>query len=274
MNVEAWLLTTSKVLSDNSIDTARLDTEVLLADELQKDRSWLVAHADDAINIKILERLNSKANQRAQHIPLAYIRNKQEFYGRDFYVNSHVLVPRPESEAIIELLKELELPPNARIADVGCGSGCLGITAALERPDTVVSFLDIDKNALAVTKKNASSYGLTGQEYYQGNLLEAHPEEYDVLICNLPYVPQNYPVNEATKHEPKIALFSGADGLVHYRTLFKQLQTKFYGNPIILAEALLNQQSKLKKIAEESGWKFIRKNGLALLFETYEQDHC
>lgn len=267
VNISTWLKDGAGMLAKKSIASARLDVELLLADELNKDRSWLVAHSDDELASDSAKKLDSELKRRAKYEPLAYIRQKQEFYGREFYVNKSVLVPRPESETIIELFKKLPLPTHAKIADVGCGSGALGITAALERPGVEVNFLDIDEKVFIIAKKNAGTYGLTTAACYKGNLLEARPEEYDALLCNLPYVPDNYPVNEAAKYEPRHALYSGPDGLDHYKELFNQLSRGMFGTPCIITESLPEQHNGLVEIALQSNYKLYEKKDFVMVFK-------
>ena len=264
--IAEWLKKTTNEFKQNDIETARLDAEILVAFALNVDRTWLIAHENEPIPEPDLHYVNKLAKKRARHVPIAYLRQFQEFYGRNFYVDRSVLIPRPESESIIELYKTLELPKNARVADIGCGSGVLGITAALERPEQTYFFLDVDEKAMSVAMRNARTYGLTTQQYYTGDLLEAYACQYDVIMCNLPYVPEKFPINNAAKHEPTVALFSGKDGLDHYRRLFKQLDTGKYGHPIIITEALTSQHKALTDIAKHHNWQAKQTNGLAQLF--------
>lgn len=265
MTIEQWLGTTTQILKKADILTAELDAQLLLSDHLDKDRSWLHAHPDHILNENKLKKLDALIQRRSEHEPIAYIRGKQEFYGREFHVSKSVLVPRPESEQIIEEFLKLDLPRNAVVADVGCGSGALGITAKLERDDIQINLLDINKDVFIVAKKNARKYMIRAQ-FYTGDLLEAWPIEYDTLLCNLPYVPENYPINDAAKHEPGIALFSGLDGLDHYRRLFVQLTALPIGNPIVITEALPEQHEKLCKIARNSGYVQINQRDLVQVF--------
>jgi release factor glutamine methyltransferase len=267
MQIAVWLKNAEETLKNSAVETARLDIEVLLADELNKDRSWLAAHSDENLELDKINKLNKKIYRRAKSEPLAYIRKKQEFYGREFYVDKTVLVPRPESEAIIELFNELDIPSGSVVGDVGCGSGVLGITAWLESSSILVKFLDIDETVFAVAKMNAREYNLRDQQYYQGNLLDAWPDKYDVLLCNLPYVPENYAVNEAAKYEPKVALFSGIDGLDHFRSLFLQLSSGLYGSPSVISESLPEQHEALKIIAARAGYSCRATKDFAQLFQ-------
>src|SRR3989344_881274 len=131
MKSEEWLKQAANTLKTANIGSARLDALVLLEDELNRDKAWILAHPEQPILAQSLKKLNKKLARRTNHEPLAYIRGFSELYGRKFKVNKRVLEPRPESEAMIDLLKELRLPKNSWLADIGTGSGALGITAAL-----------------------------------------------------------------------------------------------------------------------------------------------
>ena len=168
-------------------------------------------------------------------------------------VNKFVLEPRPESETMIELLKILKLPTKPIIADIGTGSGALGITAALEITGAEVDLYDIDSNCLAVAKHNSHLHELR-LHALKRDLLNRPARRYDVLLANLPYVPATWKINEAAMKEPKIAIYGGQDGLDHYRRLFSQLARQHKPSQFVLTEALPPQHQKLAEIAAEHGY--------------------
>jgi len=244
--------------------TARMDAEVLLSDALGKSSAWLHAHYDEVINATVLKQLGLQVQRRARHEPLAYIRRKQEFYGRDFAVNKCVLVPRPESETMIELA--LKHGDQAKtIADVGSGSGALGITLALELNLPLVDFYDIDANTLEVAKINARSYQIDGG-FNVSDLLSTSTIRYDTVLANLPYVPNSHTINNAAMIEPAIAIFGGEDGLDLYRKLFEQLSTFTWKPQIVCTESLPFQHEELEKIAAEYKFKQINKSDFVQVF--------
>ncbi|CAN5131461.1 peptide chain release factor N(5)-glutamine methyltransferase [soil metagenome] len=257
MTINDWLLSAQKQLKAAKISTARLDSLVLLEDQLRLDRAYLLAHDDAELSPENQAALASQLSRRESHEPLAYIRGFSEFYGRNFVVNKHVLEPRPESETIITLLKQLS--PNAKlIADIGTGSGALAITAKLELPHAEVSAIDIDEECLNVVQINAALHGVN-IAYAKGNLLEPFWQsesnmQPDVLLCNLPYVPTEHPINDAAKHEPALALFGGQDGLDLYRTLFDQLKNLPTKPALIITESLPDQHAELKSLAAQHGY--------------------
>lgn len=255
MMISSWLKASVEVL-EAANNTGRLDAEVLLSDALEKNRAWVLAHPDYELDKETVKKLEVQLKRREKHEPLAYIRGKVEFYGREFFVDESVLVPRPESETMIELFKKLDLPKNPIIADIGSGSGAIGITASLEVKGMTLHLIDIDPKTLVTAEHNARDCDVRAH-FHKGNLLDAYKEKYDVLLCNLPYVPESYTINAAAMTEPKIAIFGGADGLDLYRALFAQLQTGNFGEPVVLTESLPFQHSDLRNIASEAGYSEI-----------------
>src|SRR3990167_7793618 len=156
ITTEQWLKQATNTLKAANIGSARLDALVLLEDEIGRDRALILAHPERPILAQSLKKLNKKLVRRANHEPLAYIRGFSEFYGRRFKVNKRVLEPRPESETMIDLLKELKLPKNSWLADIGTGSGALGITAALELHNHHIDLYDLESRPLLETKNNRS----------------------------------------------------------------------------------------------------------------------
>ena len=266
MKIANWLSQNTSLLESNNIQTARLDCLVLLEDTLGKNRASILAHLDDLLSSEQLSLLTNKISDRLKHIPLAYIRGHAEFYGRTFMVNDDVLVPRPESETIIDQLKKL--PATATIIDVGTGSGALAITAKLEMPDSRVIAVDIDNACLEVTHANAKT--LHAQiDTYCGNLIE--PIEPEVLygstiLANLPYVPNSYEVNEAALHEPKLALFGGEDGLALYRKLFSQFSEHQNLPKFVITESLPFQHQDLSFIAKKHGYTLTKTEDFIQVF--------
>lgn len=263
MNLERWLATSKKQLEASGVLTARLDASVLLAGILDKDKSFILAHPEFEIPVAKLAVLDKQIERRARHEPLAYIRGKSEFYGRDFEVNSHTLVPRPETEAMIELLlNQIEdgrwKTDDIQIVDVGTGSGCLAITAKLEVLAAEVIATDISEASIKTALKNAQKLQ-ADVEFCQGNLLEPIQSSVlkpqSIILANLPYVPDNHTINPAAMHEPKHAIFGGPDGLEVYRKLFEQISAREIKPKFVFTESLPFQHQELSRIANQSGYK-------------------
>jgi len=257
----------TRQLKSAGISSAQLDVLVLLEDETGKDRGWLLAHPEYEIKSGKLANLKSKIQSRVKHEPIAYIRGVTEFYGRQFYVNKNVLEPRPESEIMITLLKDIRIK-NPVIADVGTGSGALAITAKLEIPGSQVIATDIDSKCLKVAQNNATFHKVE-IKFFRGNLLDPIPSSpaLSVLLANLPYVPNNYKINTAAAMEPRLAIFGGSDGLDLYRKLFVQLAQLKQKPHLIFTESLPPQHEKLSIIAVNSGYELSRSDDLIQVFK-------
>ncbi len=278
MNVQDFLNQANSELQRVDIATARLDVLVLLEDALGVDRAKLLAYPDMEIPTETQNVLNEQIDRRAGHEPLAYIRGKTEFYGREFLVTPDVLEPRPESETIIELLKAYGDSPSStrlmlathntedsslhwndvdeqgwRIADVGTGSGALGITAQLELPKAIIELLEVDDAAIEVAKANVINF-TSAIPVLKTDLLDGSSQDYDILLCNLPYVPDEHTINTAATHEPALAIFGGPDGLDLYRRLFEQIQSLDHQPLLILTESLPDQHVALKAHALQYGY--------------------
>lgn len=280
MTTSYWLKTATNFLQSKAITTARLDALVLLEDTMQINRAQLLAEPDMEMRDGVVHHLQNLLGRRAKHEPLSYIRGKSEFYGRTFVINSSVLTPRPESEAMIDLLKGLYPDRDTKklsdfsdkpkadelwIADVGTGSGALGITAVLELENASCDLFDLDNDALKTAQTNVDFF--TSHAYtLQSDLLSAARHKYEVLLCNLPYVPDDYEINRAAAFEPKIALFGGPDGLDLYRKLFAQM-TKLSKAPLyLLTEAIPSQHEALAALASQNGYLLSITDGFIQLF--------
>jgi len=268
MTVKTWLTEATKKLEQAGIGTARLDALVLLEDATGRDRAWLLAHPEYEVAATKIANLEKLLKRRVKHEPLAYLRGRSEFYGREFIIGPGVLEPRPESEAMIDCLKTIHDKGSVwRIADVGSGSGALGITAALELPASQVALLEIYDPAIKITKMNVDKFTLN-ISIIKSDLLAATDGKYDVLLCNLPYVPDNYQINLDAGHEPAVALFGGPDGLEVYRRLFGQLKELKQKPLYILCESLPPQHDALKNIAAAADYRQILEDDFIQVFKS------
>lgn len=275
MKINDWLREATSQLVAAGISTARLDCLVLLEDTTGKDRGWLLAHPEFELSVHVIEQLKSMILRRAQQVPLAYIRGKSEFYGREFVVNPATLQPRPETETMLELLAdciESKKLKDTSVVDVGTGSGAIAITAKLEHPELVVYATEINQDALGVARQNSKTLG-ADIKFYQGNLLEPLKNhlansEYLVILANLPYVPDTHTINSSAMQEPQVAIFGGPDGLDLYRGLFSQIKTLAVSPQLILTESLPFQHTQLARIASENGYSLQQTDDFIQCFRT------
>jgi release factor glutamine methyltransferase len=265
MTIAEWLVPAMIKLRGAGVDSPRRDCLVLLEDTIQKDRAWVVAHPEYELGEKFIPKLNELIKRRVSHEPLAYIRGKAWFYGRFFEVNPDVLIPRPESENFIELIKNLD---PEKIIDIGTGSGALAITAKLESPNTEVIATDIGSEALVIAQKNAATHSVEVQ-FVSGSLLEPLNNRQlsdSVIIANLPYVPESLVTSPEITQEPAEALFSGLDGLDHYKLFWQQAAVLSNKPSYILIESLESQHKAVGDLAQQAGYKLDKTDILIQLF--------
>ena len=243
-------------------DTAFLDAEVLLAFVLGEERDFLISHGDDEMDDGLFELYCKYCERVIDGEPVAYIINEKEFYGLDFFVDDRVLVPRPETELLVEKVighMRLDDDRRYRILDLGTGSGNIAISIAKtcfdEGIDCIecVDALDISEGALEVARINAQQHGVTDTvNFFQSDLLEILDtgEKYDIVVANLPYIGKvsNRVVDKGVEeYEPECALFGGDDGLELYKKMFQEMGEKNTDFGIMFGEFCFGQ---LKDVEE------------------------
>ena len=220
MTVREALREAVAALESAGCETPRLDAEVLLAHVLQVDRGKLLTAPD----LPVPDGFEALVRRRAGHEPVAYITGRRWFRHLEIAVDPRVLVPRPETEHVVEAA--LELPTGARVADVGTGSGAIALALKDERPDLDVTGTDLSEDALAVARANGSRLGLDVR-WSQGDLLAAVPGPLDAVVANPPYVRDDAVLPpDVSDHEPALALRAGPDGLDAYRRLVPQVAAR------------------------------------------------
>ncbi len=258
MNVRSWLKK-----SKASIDS--LDAELILARVLGQDRVFLVAHDDDELTPAQLAEADELTKQRAEHVPLAYLTGHKEFYGRDFIVNSNVLIPRPETEGIIDIVKELK---PREVLDIGTGSGCIAITVKSELPEAKVRAVDVSEAALEVVSQNAARLDVDLDELAISDLTNnVDLGGVDLIIANLPYVNPDWDfLSPEIKNEPDLALYADDNGLSLIKRLLGELSAKDYRGYLIL-ESDISQQPTIIDAAKPRGFEHQKTAGLITVFK-------
>jgi release factor glutamine methyltransferase len=236
-------------LKSAGCDTPRLDAELLLAEVLGVGRDWLVREAWAALETAQLERFGALMARRAAREPVAYILGRKEFRWISLTVDPRVLIPRPETELLVEV--GLGLPNGARVIDVGTGSGAVALALKHERPDLSVLGTDVSPGALEVAQANADRLGLD-VEFAHADLLPAG--RYDAVLANLPYVPEGVSLApEIAAHEPAQALFAGEDGLEVIRRLLGML----VGTEVVALEMGFGQAGAISGLLREAGFPTV-----------------
>lgn len=191
---------------------ARLDAQLLLAHVLQRPRVWLLAHDDEALAAPDEARFDALVAQRAALVPLAYLTGRREFHGLELVVGPGVLVPRPETELLVDWALEVA-PAQSRVVDLGCGSGAVALAIQHARPDLRMTASDLSAEALAITADNAQRLGLAIEMMRGSWWAPLEGRRFDLVVSNPPYVAEADPHLVALVHEPISALTAGADGL-------------------------------------------------------------
>ncbi len=272
MQLHEWVEYAANNLVSAGIDTAKLDAELILSHTLRKPRTWLHMYRDEPLSLRMQEIANARLRLRLERVPLAYIIGHKEFYGRRFKVRPGVLIPRPESEAIIELLKASLpattslLPASTQLVDVGTGSGALGITTKLLFPELKVSLIDTSKAALKIAKENAATLH-ADVKILKSDLLADYPFEAGIILANLPYVDESWQRSPETDHEPPQALFAGRGGVSLIFELLGQTESRLKVGGLLILEADPVQHSTIIAKAKTHGLAHQKTDGYALLFK-------
>ncbi|MGD9905651.1 MAG: peptide chain release factor N(5)-glutamine methyltransferase [Vicinamibacterales bacterium] len=242
---------------------ARLDAELLLRHVLGWDRATWVVRRDETAPAELDDRSAPLVARRAGREPVAYIRGVQAFYGRDFAVGPGVLVPRPETELLVEeALAALTATPRPRVLDIGTGSGCLAVTVALERPDAEVSGTDVSASALDWARQNAARHGAEARTIWRlGADTAGLPGPFDLVVTNPPYVPERDRGTlqpEVAHHEPAAALFGGADGLAAIRAVVPAAHAVLRPGGTLVLEIGAGQAGEAGRIVGAAGFAAAR----------------
>jgi release factor glutamine methyltransferase len=240
-------------LAAADVDTPRLDAELLLAEVLGVDRARLVLDSESVLSPGSLEEFEAVLLRRVAREPVAYILGRREFRRITLAVDRRVLIPRPETELLVEV--GLSLPRGFRVADVGTGSGAVALALKDERPDLDVVGIDLNEDAVAVARDNASRLGLDAS-FLVGDLLSDVDLQFDAVLANLPYVASGASLApEITEWEPAGALFAGVDGLDVIRRLLSQVA----GVSLVALEIGFDQGNAVAALMEEAGFASVER---------------
>jgi release factor glutamine methyltransferase len=261
---DAWTIRrvlswTAEDFAARGIETARLDAELLVAHALGLGRVQLYMDLDRPLTDVEREAIRALVMRRRKREPIAYIVGKKEFWGRSFSVSPAVLVPRPDSETLIERALEV-VAPDAVVLDLCTGSGILGITIAAERPAVHVDLTDLSPDALAVAQQNAEALGVIDRvRLLEGDLFGAlsGEERYSLITANPPYIPEGERPGlapDVRDHEPHLALFAGADGFAVHRRLIADAPRFLSPGGTLLIEVGAGQAPELERLIVASGW--------------------
>lgn len=241
----------SKNLENNLYTNPLNESRQILSFLLEKDISFLYIYPDFQLNKEVEEKFVKIINKRRENYPLEYILNSADFYKRDFYVDERCLIPRWDTENLIETVKEKSKNiSNPKILEIGPGSGAISITLALELKNAFITGADISKDALKVCNINLNKYQIDNVEFIYSNLFENIKDKYDIIISNPPYIKSEEmnSLQEEVKKEPVLALDGGVDGLDFYKTISEESRDYLKKDGFLIFEIGHDQYDKVKEI--------------------------
>ena len=248
-------------LARSESDTPELDAQVLLSHTLGMERVFMLVDPPQQVQNSTKAEYRRFLARRAAGEPVAYITGVREFYKSSFMVNSAVLIPRPETELLVEVILEgFDAKTKIRLLDIGTGCGCIALSLSMERPDWKITATDCSENALTVANKNSEKFGVENVEFIQSDLFSSINGKYDVICSNPPYVDEAIKENlqlELREYEPATALFTTANGLAIIKELVRKVGDHLKPGGLFICEIGYDQQRAVEKLFDTPAWSQI-----------------
>ncbi|SHJ10960.1 release factor glutamine methyltransferase [Rubritalea squalenifaciens DSM 18772] len=248
-------------LEKKGIEDARRNMQLMICHQLDCSKIQLYTRFDEPLDESALAPLRVMLKQRGEGVPLQHLLGTVEFYLRDFHTDARALIPRPETEELAEILiKRFKLPESPAILDMGTGSGVLGITLAKEIPSAAVTCADVSTDALSLAEQNATALDAQNIRFVHSDLFSQIEGGYDLIVANLPYVPETDRPSLAPElaHDPDLALFGGQDGLDIIRTFIQEAPSYLNPGGIIALEIGIHQNEEVEKLLSATGFTDIK----------------
>ena len=274
MNIENTLNNAVKILNKSKIKNSILDSEILLSQAINRDRKYIFLNSKENLKQKYSKNFNNLIARRRKGEPIAYLINKKEFWKQSFYVDQNVLIPRPDTELIIEQVLKLFLKNyKLQILDIGTGSGCILLSLLKEMPNCYGIGIDISKKSINISKYNAKMLQLTNKvKFYQSDVDNFKIGKYDLIVSNPPYIEVSclrYLENDVINFEPKLALNGGIDGFSKIRKVIDKATVLIKKNGKLVLEIGFNQKNKVQEMLRKKGF-YINKT----LKDYGKKDRC
>ena len=259
VSIENALLDTTSRLRDVS-DAARLEAELLLARAIDMPRSFLFAHPEDVLDEGALQRLEATVTRRLAGEPMAYITGSREFWSMDLIVSPATLVPRPETELVVDVaLRGIPRKAEWRVLDLGTGSGAIALALARERQLCQITAIDVSADALDVARHNANQLSIANIEFVEGNWTEpVADQKFDIIATNPPYVASGDTALESLRSEPLSALAAGEDGLDAIRVLARDCPSIIVAGGTLVLEHGAEQKESVAGLLLSYGWESVK----------------
>ena len=267
MNIESAIIEGAKILKDQSILTANLDSEILMSKAIDKDKKYIFLNLKKKINDEDLAFFKSLIKKRSLREPIAYLINKKLFWNSEFMVTRHTLIPRPDTELIVESALRLTQQKNKiNILDIGIGSGCIILSILKERTNFYGTGIDVSKNCLNISKINAIKLNVNSRlKLYKTDVDKFFLGKYDLIVSNPPYINKHIIKNlecDVRQYEPKIALNGGLDGLSEIRKVIKKSSELIKKNGKFILEIGFDQKNKVIGLLKKESFyiNYIKKD--------------
>ena len=259
MNIQSAIIQGAKTLGNKLILTPYLDSEILMTKAIKKDKKYILINADKNIKEKDLNFFHKLIGERSKGKPVAYLTNKKFFWNSEFIVTEDTLIPRPDTEIIVEnVLNLTKNKTNLNILDIGVGSGCILLSILKERKYYRGTGIDISKNCLKITKMNAINLEVNSRlKLYKTNVDKFALGKYDLIVSNPPYIKKHilkYLDKDVAEFEPKLALDGGIDGLSEIRKVIKKSSELIKKNGTFILEIGFDQKNKVINILKKEGF--------------------
>ncbi|MDC0455932.1 peptide chain release factor N(5)-glutamine methyltransferase [Candidatus Pelagibacter sp.] len=259
MNIENILNEGINILQKNKIANPQLDSEILLSKSIKRDKKHIILNPKEILSLEQLVKFKSLIERRKKGEPIAYLINKKEFWKDEFFVNKDVLIPRPDSELIIEQVLKIYLKDvQLQVLDIGTGSGCILLSILKERSNFYGTGIDISKKSINISKFNAKQLNLTNRvKFFHSSVDNFNYGKYDVIVSNPPYIEQlrlKYLERDVVNFEPKLALSGGFDGFSKIRKVINKASILIKKNGKFILEIGFNQKNKVIKVLKEEGF--------------------
>ena len=254
MNIEELIKEGNKILSESKLETPINICRILLSTFIQKPKEYLIIHSEEQVDKEVEEKYMEGVSKIANGYPLQYITNYQEFMKLNFFVDESVLIPRHDTEILVEeVLNILKHREKFKVLDLCTGSGAIGISIAKYHPKAKVTLLDISKKALEIARKNAISNEVDVKIIESDLFEKINQDKFDVIVSNPPYIETEVikTLDKQVRCEPILALDGGKDGLDIYRQIIKEAHKYLNNNGVLALEIGYNQREKVIKLLEE-----------------------
>ena len=259
MNICSAIKEGTEILNRELIKSAQIDSEILLAKVMERDRKYILLNQNHIINQKNLISFKKLIKERSNRRPVAHITNKKFFWNSEFLVTSDTLIPRPDSEIIVDnVLKLIKNKFKLKILDIGIGSGCLLLSILKERKDIYGTGIDISKKCINISKINAFNLKVNSRlKLYKSNVDKFNLGKYDLIISNPPYIKKNklkYLEKDVASYEPRLALDGGLDGLSEIRKVIKKSSELIKKNGKFVLEIGFDQKNRVVNLLNKEGF--------------------